>query len=1023
MGNIHVTTSLQKQIYEYQEMNPQSSAYNLNYLFKVTGKIDVLKLRKSIEQVFNQNPILSVNFRTKNNKLVQEVNLKQAKVDIVQDITEQNALEFIKKVSSVPMDMKLDPLALAQIFVIPDGCLLFMKLHHSIFDAMSFDSLSHQITNIYENKSVNFGNDFFEFLNNKVSQSSAEDAIAFESKMFDETAGFATENLDFQNSNEKKEVRSVDTDCMSMKLISKLADSYGVSTFCIILSMYSFVLSQMTYSKRVNIGIPFGNRPVNFQNSLGLFVNTLPVSINVGSLVSFTDLVYKVQSVLNRVKSFQNVDIMGDSSMLPERFKQTSINNVLTYYNHYQSLELNGAVVKRLDVFKKTPMFPINLIFERSDSSLIIHKEVSNQFIDIDFGKVFTYVLNQVIGNRQIKIRELSVVSDDNQKKNILKQNESSQLYKADTKTVIDLFSEVVSNNENKIAVQYKNNYLTYKQLDQLSNQMAKVLIDKVREKYVVVSDTLSELLIPMILAIFKAGKVYVPVDNTMPDNRKEKIFASIDSFQLVGRSSQSKSGSLLLNSIEELRIMASTMSPTSFAYNCKVTNEAYILFTSGSTGTPKGVQVTQGNIRSLFKATIEKYNFSSKDVWSLFHSYSFDFSLWEIFGALTTGAKLVIIPSNLKMFPDEFSKIIKNNKVSIIAQTPSAFSNLMKYESEQKQHLLNSIRYFFFGGEYISFNAVRRWKKWYEASNINFIGVYGVTEASVFSLVEDIKESDDNDQDIIGKPLSNTHVYLRGINGLDVPRGFLGEIILSGPGVGESYFKGTEKQNVAFSSKNLFFDENSFSTNDLGFINHDFDLVYKGRSDKQVKISGHRIELGEIENAINSFDGCRGSIVVSHKFSDGDSRLIGYFFDAKDQSVSKSELRNFLKEKLQGYMIPQFLIHLDKNPLTVNGKLDDSSLPIPSIEIQASPNNQTTLEKVISIWGKTLNRGDILPDDNFFDVGGSSLLITQVYYLILKEWDLQEHDFSMVDLYDYSTPSEVAEFIETLNIGRRENG
>lgn len=1013
MANIFKATPLQQQIFSFQKINPENAAYNLNYCFKIEGKINIHKFEKAVHETVNSHRSLTSNFVIHGDSLFRQENNSALKVEI-QNFLESEEKDVLKQItveSNTPVDMESFPLTKVKLYCNSQTTFFYIKVHHSIFDALSLDVILDEIKSKYlREEGAEEGIYLDSTLEIKQADNIKEEAIQYEKYLFNGEKGFATKNLEFDNTKAFESTSSI-----SMNKVEKMSRFYGVSTFCIILGVYCYVLSQITYSEEISLGVPFGNRSEKMEKAVGLFVNTLPLKITIKGGESFLEYINRLNNTLSNLKRYQSVDIIGSQNQI---FEQSSeflpINSTITYYNHYQSFSFPDLVVRRIEIKNNNLMFPISIKFEKYHEQLLLHTSVMSLFSEIDFAEIYSQIFSQIEGIPDILIGNLRLLSEPQERKVSEEINSKSRDYRFDGKTVIDLFKQSVAANGNRVAVSYENVNITYRELDIISNRLTNTLLKRLSNKYVVVSIPLSDKLIPLLLAILKAGKIYVPIDKNMPEDRKNLIFDSLEDLNLIGDEKITGKNNKFSFTLEELVKLSENVPEEKNVY-CKPSDTAYVLFTSGSTGIPKGIQVTHQNIRSLFLAANQEFDFSNNDIWTMFHSYSFDFSLWEIFGPLTTGGKLVIVPSKVKIYPDAFWDILKQNRATVVSQTPSAFANLLRYEASQDTHILKNIRYFFLGGEYISYNSIEPWKNFYKDSNLKFIGGYGVTEAAVISFCKEIDDKH-RDVDVIGKPLPNTHVFVRTITGQVAPRGFLGEIVLSGEAVGTGYYNNEEKGRRVFKKENILFKENTFFTNDLAILDKNFEMIYVSRADKQVKISGHRIELGEIENAINSYSNCEASVVIPHAFSKNDVRLIGYYISSEGKIIDKDDLKKFLQTKLQRYMIPQFLLEIEEKPLTINGKLDTSSLPIPDISV--SSNNEhikTSVDRVIDIWEKVVNQENITADDKFFEVGGSSLLITDVYYRILEEFHLTGKEVSMVDLFEYSTPKEIADFLDDL--------
>jgi amino acid adenylation domain-containing protein len=422
---------------------------------------------------------------------------------------------------------------------------------------------------------------------------------------------------------------------------------------------------------------------------------------------------------------------------------------------------------------------------------------------------------------------------------------------------------------------------------------------------------------------------------------------------------------------------------------NCNVSpqNLAYVIYTSGSTGNPKGTLITHHNVVRLFKATEPWFGFSCSDVWTLFHSFAFDFSVWEIFGALLNGGRLVIVPYLVSRSPEAFHRLLVHERVTVLNQTPSAFRQLIQLEcaSEPLENL--SLRMVILGGEALQPRTLEPWFERHGDQHPRLVNMYGITETTVHVTYRPLTSADVDRGCFIGKPITDLKVYILDRNLQRVPVGVAGEICVAGAGVARGYMNRDELTAARFVSDP--FDSNSearlYKSGDLARRLPDGELEYLGRLDHQVKIRGFRVELGEIEAALTRHPDIREAAVLYCEIEGGEKRLVAYL-TIRQQSTPPltGEIRRFLQRTLPDYMLPTTFVALAEFPLTSNGKIDRKSLPAPgsgsldSTVCFVSPRN--TIEKVlVQIWADVLKLEQISIVDNFFELGGHSLSAIQV--------------------------------------------
>jgi amino acid adenylation domain-containing protein len=441
----------------------------------------------------------------------------------------------------------------------------------------------------------------------------------------------------------------------------------------------------------------------------------------------------------------------------------------------------------------------------------------------------------------------------------------------------------------------------------------------------------------------------------------------------------------------------------------------AYVIYTSGSTGKPKGVMVTHYNVVRLFQATDQWFKFNERDVWTLFHSYAFDFSVWEIWGSLFYGGRLVIVPQLISRDPESYYNLLLKEKVTVLNQTPSAFRQLVQVIINRDESEKLFLRYIIFGGEALDLKTLKPWFKMYGDEKPSLINMYGITETTVHVTYRPLTSEDTDSGSVIGEPIPDLKFYILDKNKNLVPTGVSGEIYVGGAGVAREYLNRPQLNEERFIN-NPFSDQDNdrlYRTGDLArYIDGD-DIEHLGRIDHQIKIRGFRIELGEIEAVINNYEDVKETVVIVREDIPEEKRITAYLMLKQKETFDVLALRSFLNKQLPDYMIPSDFVLLEEFPLTASGKLDIKRLPAGEGERYSgtkyvTPQNQ--LEKTIAdIWQKYLNLNKIGIDDNFFDLGGHSLIFTQVLFRLKK---ITPVSISLKDLFDKPTIRGIAEKI-----------
>jgi amino acid adenylation domain-containing protein len=439
----------------------------------------------------------------------------------------------------------------------------------------------------------------------------------------------------------------------------------------------------------------------------------------------------------------------------------------------------------------------------------------------------------------------------------------------------------------------------------------------------------------------------------------------------------------------------------------------AYVIYTSGSTGTPKGVEVTHRNLTRLLTSTEPWFHFGPDDVWTLFHSYAFDFSVWELWGALAYGGRLVVVPYEISRSPEEFLELLHRERVTVLNQTPSAFRQLANAEAARGDMDL-SLRLVIFGGEALDFTTLKGWLERHGDCRPKLVNMYGITETTVHVTHRPIAYADGASRSgsLIGRPIPDLMVRVLDRDGQLVPIGVPGELYVGGAGVARGYLRRPELTNVRFVTLPEAIGEGGrfYRSGDLVRYLSSGDLEYVGRIDHQVKIRGFRVELGEIEAALFEQPDVREAVVGVHDVSEGDRRLIAYVAPAEACDVET--LRAALTLRLPDYMVPSAFIGLARLPRNSNDKVDRASLPAPAAAVRrslAAPETPTE-EALARIFCDVLSLADVGRHDDFFEMGGHSLLATQ---LLSRIRDVTGVELGMRDVFSSPKIEKLALLIE----------
>ena len=974
----------------------------------------------------------------------------------------------INKEISTPFDFVKGPLIRVRLFEVTGGShcettskqspsqyVLVFNHHHIISDGVSIDIISKELSEFYqaniEQREAKLDKLPIQYVDFAAWQRAEFKKPEFQDKLkyWKDTLG---DYSDLQLPTDKSRPTtfsykgadfgfSLDKD-LSAKL-SKLAQDNGTTLYMVLLTAFNVLLSRYSGQEDIILGSPIANRyHHDLEGLVGFFVNTLILRNQVDSNKSVKDLLNQISQ--DTLSAFDNQEVPFEQIVeLLDVTRDTSRNPIVQVMFSLQSfggdasgesaLKLPGVDIKLYDdASYDVAKFDLSLFMSDGGDELVGSFNYCTDLFTEDtisrLARNFDRLLESFVENSSIKIKELRLLTDERLKQILVDWNDTSAPYPKD-KTIYQLFEEQVKKTPDNIAVIFEDEKLSYKDLNKKSNKLAHLIRAKYKSqnKKDLKPDSLIGLCVERsldmiigILGILKAGGAYVPLDPDYPQDRLEYMIEdSHEGLIITQKDVVTKDGFLDKLHHDELLIIDSDVvkadlkkqSDANLEKISSPDNLAYVIYTSGSTGRPKGVMIEHKSVNRLV-CNSDYVDFSKGDKVLQAANISFDAATFEIWGALLNGLTLVQISENDLLNIASFKTFLKNYQISIMWMTVALFNQYISEDSS----IFKGLKYLLVGGDALSPERISQLLSDKDKKPKHVLNGYGPTESTTFTTTFSIKKVDGNIP--IGTPINNTTCYILDNNLNPCPIGAPGELYIGGAGLARGYLNQDKLTKERFISnpfaKELGLSESDkiYKTGDLVRWLSDGNIEYLGRTDFQVKIRGFRIELGEIENVLAKHENI-SQVSVIDKEKEGSKYLVAYYVIAKDKKEPEiDDLRNYLSETLPDYMVPAAFVKLDEMPLTPNGKINRRALPDPDMSsmgeeyVAASDDIE---EKLIQIWQEILKLDKIGIYDQFFNLGGNSLLTIQLQSKIKDAFNI---DLSIADIFQYPTVFAFAEFV-----------
>jgi amino acid adenylation domain-containing protein len=771
--------------------------------------------------------------------------------------------------------------------------------------------------------------------------------------------------------------------------LKRLSQQNGVTLFMTLLTAFDALLYRYTSQEDIFVGTHFANRNrTETEGLIGFFINRLLLRSNLSGDPIFDELLQQTREVT--LQAYMNGDIPFERVAAEIKHKgdlnRTSLFQVMIVLeNELEQLPtLSGLKVSAIEFEQVLADVDIYLSFSETSGGLQGSLQYNTDIFDrsriISITKHLLAILNSVISNPRQRVSDLEILSKEERQQLLEEWNDTRVDYPKD-KCIHELFEEQAERTPENVAVVYEDKQLTYRELNERSNQLAHYLRKLGVEPEVLVGICVERSLemIVGLLGILKAGGAYVPLDPQYP---KERLAFMLEDARVKVVLTQERFRDRVGRDVKEIVCLESWMAGDERKTNLEkvvwAKNMAYMIYTSGSTGYPKGAINTHEGIRNRLQWMQDVYRLGVEDRVVQKTPYTFDVSVWEFFWPLMSGSRLVMAQPEGHKDVTYLIQLIERERITTVHFVPSM---LQVFLEEVSPGMCSELKRVICSGESLPHELVRRF---FERLPGQLHNLYGPTEASVDVTYWACPRHMEGEVVPIGKPIANMEVYILDEHLNPVPEGVMGEIYLGGVGLGRGYFGRVELTGERF-IPNPFgkeLGERMYRTGDLGRYLSDGNIEFIGRKDHQVKVRGYRIELGEVESVLGQHPAVQQSIVIAREDESGNKQMVGYVTLKEGRSVMINELREYLKGKLPEYMVPPFIVVLDKLPLTPNGKVDRKALPAPDRRQEEGTfiAPQTPSEELlVEIYQAVLKVERVGIHDNFFGLGGHSLLATQL--------------------------------------------
>ncbi|MFZ8865031.1 MAG: amino acid adenylation domain-containing protein [Rickettsiales bacterium] len=1024
---IPASTNQQDLWFSDQNYNIQN---NIRVKLTLSSKLNINILTKSLINIITRHDLLRAAIIQRKNQIIQK-NYKKITLPL-EKYEVKNTIEINKIIrQDLQNSFSLDqpPLFRLKLFNLNnERHILYLNFHHIIADAISINIFLQELSSFYNstlnNQQVKIPNlpmqysDYCLSQYHKHNKASQTNQLSFWQEQLQNKPTCTILPYDYLNhSPDRKLIKKLKITLpkQQINLLRKVANRHHTTLFTIFLASLYILLRKYSNQKDINIGAPFSARQnANFSNLIGCFIKSTILRINYQDEENISQIITMINN--NILKIYDNLDTSLAEITKIYTHNETTSTNLFKIFFAYQNFakptiklsDIRKVKIEQLDAnwSEFDLSFIVNIFDENKleDAELII-EYATNLYNSTTIEKIannFLNVISLIPDHLATKVKDFCFLDSRERHQLMLSFNNSSKTYPANN-TIHDLFSAQARKNPNKVAIETLTSSITYAELDKKSNDLANYLISiqKATEEVVAIFMDRSIEMIIAIFAILKSGNAYLNLNPQYTINNLKNILNETKA-KIVITNNLYENNITQITSAATAIINLDNINKNSLHTNlvvektlCTPNNLAYVIYTSGSTGAQKGVMIEHISLVNNLYTAIENYQITEHDKMLQSSSASFDIFAEELYPTLMAGATITLIEKDDLLDKERFFYFLQRTKTTIINLSTAFWANIAKYT------LPDNIRLCILGGDKLERAQYNLWRK---NNSSKLVNTYGPTETTIISTLYHCTEKYYNNNIPIGKPVANTQIYILDKNLKLLPIGVIGEIYISGIGLARGYLNQPELTKERFISHPFISGQKIYKTGDYGKFLADGNIEFIERKDTQVKISGYRIDLANINNVLMKNPKIYNSVTIIKQ-----DKLVNFY--VAHSKISEQILINFLRLDLPEYMVPKSFIHLNKIPLTINGKIDFKSLANIKYKIKSLKNIEPRNEKdkiLIKIWQEVLTYKPINIKDNYFNLGGSSLKSMQ----IIDKLRQKGFNANLKNIFCYPTIEELSDYI-----------